>query len=146
MAIGEGSNIDGPVNRELRFSDQLSLHHNGPAQHPHYCGSCTNLSVDLPLHSPVTHKQVPKILELLHLRRELLSNMKRTSHPFPVENHGLGLEGADPHPSRFKLGCELPQCMLSALARGGQQDHVIRKQKRQNPLVPKRAPLALGCT
>ncbi|MEQ2220455.1 hypothetical protein ILYODFUR_005639 [Ilyodon furcidens] len=27
MAIGEGRNVDRPVNRELRFSDQLSLHH-----------------------------------------------------------------------------------------------------------------------
>ncbi|KAK5608742.1 hypothetical protein CRENBAI_020955 [Crenichthys baileyi] len=34
MAIGEGRNRDQPVNRELRFSAQLSLHHNGPAQCP----------------------------------------------------------------------------------------------------------------
>ncbi|MEQ2311990.1 hypothetical protein AMECASPLE_026368 [Ameca splendens] len=42
MTIGEGRNVDRPVNRELLFSAQLSLHHNGPAQRPHYCGSCTN--------------------------------------------------------------------------------------------------------
>ncbi|MEQ2309410.1 hypothetical protein AMECASPLE_038409 [Ameca splendens] len=41
MAIGEGRNVDLAVNRELRFSAQLSLHHNGPAQCPHYCGSRT---------------------------------------------------------------------------------------------------------
>ncbi|MED6280610.1 hypothetical protein CHARACLAT_012500 [Characodon lateralis] len=34
MAIGEGRNVDRPVNREFRFSAQLSLPHNGPAQHP----------------------------------------------------------------------------------------------------------------
>ncbi|MEQ2311570.1 hypothetical protein AMECASPLE_021524 [Ameca splendens] len=47
MAIGEARNADRPVNRELRFSAQLSLHHNGPAQCPHYCGSRTDLSVTL---------------------------------------------------------------------------------------------------
>ncbi|MED6253340.1 hypothetical protein ATANTOWER_027092 [Ataeniobius toweri] len=39
MAKGESRNVDRPVNRELRFSAQLSLHHNALAQHPHYCGS-----------------------------------------------------------------------------------------------------------
>ncbi|MED6270604.1 hypothetical protein CHARACLAT_012099 [Characodon lateralis] len=73
MAIGEGRNVDRPVNRELRFSAQLSLHHNGPAQRPHYCGSRTDPSVDLPLHSSLTHEQDPEILKLLHLRRELPS-------------------------------------------------------------------------
>ncbi|MED6234334.1 hypothetical protein ATANTOWER_027200 [Ataeniobius toweri] len=45
MAKGEGRNVDRPVNRELRFSAQLSLHHNGPAQRPHYCGSRTGSSL-----------------------------------------------------------------------------------------------------
>ncbi|MEQ2163244.1 hypothetical protein GOODEAATRI_028202 [Goodea atripinnis] len=31
MAIGEGRNVDRPVNQELRFSAQLSLYFNGPA-------------------------------------------------------------------------------------------------------------------
>ncbi|MEQ2249512.1 hypothetical protein ILYODFUR_030048 [Ilyodon furcidens] len=39
MPIGDGRNIDPPVNQELCFSAQLSLHHNGPAQRPHYCSS-----------------------------------------------------------------------------------------------------------
>ncbi|MEQ2294357.1 hypothetical protein AMECASPLE_003072 [Ameca splendens] len=47
MPIAEGRNVDRQVNRELHFSAQLSLHHNGPAQRPHYCGSRTNPSVDL---------------------------------------------------------------------------------------------------
>ncbi|MEQ2218505.1 hypothetical protein XENOCAPTIV_004102 [Xenoophorus captivus] len=34
MAIGEGRNVDRPVNRELRFSAQLSVHHNGPGTVP----------------------------------------------------------------------------------------------------------------
>ncbi|MED6271057.1 hypothetical protein CHARACLAT_016371 [Characodon lateralis] len=33
-AIGEGRNVDRPVNRELRFSAQLSVHHNGPGTVP----------------------------------------------------------------------------------------------------------------
>ncbi|MED6288751.1 hypothetical protein CHARACLAT_029646 [Characodon lateralis] len=47
-------NVDRPVNRELHVSAQLSLHHNGPAQRPHHCGSHTDPSVDLPLYSPLT--------------------------------------------------------------------------------------------
>ncbi|MEQ2183016.1 hypothetical protein GOODEAATRI_028238 [Goodea atripinnis] len=47
----------------------------------------------------------------------------------------------DLHPSGFTHSCEPPQCMLWVLARGGQQDHVICKKKRQNPLVPKPDPL-----
>ncbi|MEQ2241221.1 hypothetical protein ILYODFUR_023129 [Ilyodon furcidens] len=56
--IGEGRIEDRPVNREL------SLPHNRPTQLPHYCGSCTDPSVDLPLHSPLTCGQDPEILEL----------------------------------------------------------------------------------
>ncbi|MEQ2235089.1 hypothetical protein ILYODFUR_038064 [Ilyodon furcidens] len=137
MAIGEGRNVDRPVNREFHFSAQLTLHHKRLAERPRYCGSHTDPSVDLPLHSPFTREQDPKILELLQLRQELPSNLKRASHPFPVKNHALGLEGTDLHPSRFSLCCGLPQCMLLVLAREGQQDHVICKKKKQNQLVPK---------
>ncbi|MEQ2289434.1 hypothetical protein AMECASPLE_032975 [Ameca splendens] len=73
--ISEGRNVNRPVNQELRFSAQLSLHHNGPAQRPNYCDSCTDPSVDLPLHSSLTREQDPKILELLHLSQELHSNL-----------------------------------------------------------------------
>ncbi|MEQ2245980.1 hypothetical protein ILYODFUR_033654 [Ilyodon furcidens] len=118
MALGENRNVDQQVNRKLRSSAQLSLHHNRPAHHPHYCGRCTDPSVDLPLHSPLTCEQDPKILELLHLRQELPSNLKRTCHPFPVENHGLGVGGADLHPNCFTLGCEPPSaCCRSWLER-----------------------------
>ncbi|MEQ2284495.1 hypothetical protein AMECASPLE_022174 [Ameca splendens] len=82
MAVGKGRNIDRPVNRQLRFSAQLSLHHNELAHRPHYCSSRTDPSVDFPLHSPLTQGQDPKILELFHLRQELPSNLKRASHPF----------------------------------------------------------------
>ncbi|MEQ2195796.1 hypothetical protein XENOCAPTIV_018531 [Xenoophorus captivus] len=95
------------VNRELHFPAQLSLHQNRLAQRPRYCGSRTNSSVNLPLHFPLTHEHDPEILALLHLIQELPSNLKRASHPFPVENHGLKLGGADLHPSRFTLCCEL---------------------------------------
>ncbi|MED6278733.1 Arginine--tRNA ligase, cytoplasmic, partial [Characodon lateralis] len=42
-------------------------------ERPHHCGSRTT--------------------ELLHLRKELPSNLKRTRHPFLVKKHGLGLGG-----------------------------------------------------
>ncbi|XP_078478589.1 LOW QUALITY PROTEIN: uncharacterized protein LOC144739520 [Lampetra planeri] len=42
----------------------------------------------------------------------LSSNPEGAGHLFPVENHGLGLGGADSHPNRFTLGCEPPQRML----------------------------------
>ncbi|MEQ2288574.1 hypothetical protein AMECASPLE_023996 [Ameca splendens] len=79
MPISRGRNVDQPVNRELRLSTQLSLHYNGPAQHPYYCGGRTNSSVDLPLLSPLTHEQDPEIFELLQLRQKLPSNLKRAS-------------------------------------------------------------------
>ncbi|KAK3558676.1 hypothetical protein QTP86_023223, partial [Hemibagrus guttatus] len=53
-----------------------------------------------------------KILKLLHLRKELPSNLEGVSHLFLVENHGLRFGGADPHPSRFTLSFKMPQCML----------------------------------
>ncbi|MED6286016.1 hypothetical protein CHARACLAT_001394 [Characodon lateralis] len=53
--------IDRQVHREHRFSAQLSLHHNRPAQRPHYFGNRTDPSVDLPLHSHLTREQDPKI-------------------------------------------------------------------------------------
>ncbi|MED6261180.1 hypothetical protein ATANTOWER_001932 [Ataeniobius toweri] len=78
MLIGEGKNVDRPLNQDLNFSAQLCLHHNGLAQLHHYCGGHSNESVDLPLHC----EQDPELLELLQLRQELSSNLKRASHPF----------------------------------------------------------------
>ncbi|MEQ2243855.1 hypothetical protein ILYODFUR_011108, partial [Ilyodon furcidens] len=82
MAIGEGRNIDRPINRELRFLAQLSLHHNALAQHLQYRGCRTDPSVDLPLHSPLTHEQDPEILKLLHLRQELPLQPEEDKPPF----------------------------------------------------------------
>ncbi|MEQ2256765.1 hypothetical protein ILYODFUR_027479 [Ilyodon furcidens] len=48
---------------------------------------------------------------------------------------------SDLHPSHFTLGFKQPHFMLSVLARGSQQDHVICKKKKRNPLVPKPDPL-----
>ena len=59
-----------------------------------YCSRCTDPPVNL-------------FLELLHLRQELSPNPEGTRHLFAVENHGLGLGGADSHPSCFTLGCKL---------------------------------------
>ena len=67
MTIGESKNVDWPVNRELRLSTQLSLHHDRPIQRPHYCGHCTDPPVSLTLHPSLTREQDPKIL--LHLRQ-----------------------------------------------------------------------------
>ncbi|KAK3561835.1 hypothetical protein QTP86_017057 [Hemibagrus guttatus] len=91
---------------------KLLLHHNRPAHRPHYCCPCTDPSVNLTIHPSLTRKQDPEILKLLHLRKELPSNLEGASHLFPVENHGLRFGGADPHPSRFRLSCKMPQCML----------------------------------
>ncbi|MEQ2246181.1 hypothetical protein ILYODFUR_035603 [Ilyodon furcidens] len=87
MAIGEGRNIDRPVNRELCVSAWLSFHHNSSVHRPHYCRGCTDPSVDLPLLLPLTREQDPEILELFHFTQELPSNLKKPSHPFPDENH-----------------------------------------------------------
>ena len=70
MAIGEGRNVDLPVNRELRLLIQLSLHHDRPIQRLHYCGHCSDLPANLTFHPSLTREQDPKILtvfaECLH--------------------------------------------------------------------------------
>ena len=101
MAIDEGRNADWLVNRELRLSAQLSLHHDRPIQWPHYCGCCNNPPVSLVLHPSLTREQHPKIF--FHLRQGLSPNPDGVVHLFPVENHGLGLGGADSHPSLVTL-------------------------------------------
>ncbi|MED6287781.1 hypothetical protein CHARACLAT_019721 [Characodon lateralis] len=70
MAIGEGRNVDRLVNRELRFSAQLSLHHNGPAHHLPYCDGFTDPFVDLPLHSSLI--RIAKVFVCLHLHEHEL--------------------------------------------------------------------------
>ncbi|XP_078031325.1 uncharacterized protein LOC117266705 isoform X2 [Epinephelus lanceolatus] len=37
MTIGEGWDVEGPVNQKLRLLAQLRLHHDGPTQRPHHC-------------------------------------------------------------------------------------------------------------
>ncbi len=56
---------------------------------------------------------------------------------FLTEHHGLGLGGADSHPSRFTLGCKPPQCMPKVPVSRGQQDNIIHKKQRRNRVVPK---------
>ena len=63
MTIGEGRNVDWPVNWELRLSTQLSLHHDRPIQRLHYCGRCTDSPVNLTVHPSLTREQDPKILK-----------------------------------------------------------------------------------
>ncbi|MEQ2313805.1 hypothetical protein AMECASPLE_005728 [Ameca splendens] len=45
MTIGKGRNVDQPVNQELRFLAQFSLHHYGPAQCSHYAAVPIRLSI-----------------------------------------------------------------------------------------------------
>ena len=133
MTIGEGRNVDWPVNQELCLSAQVSLHHDRLIHWLHYCRHCTDLPVNLTLHAALTREQNPKILELPHSRQELSPNQEGASQLFPVENHGLRLGGADSHPSRFTLGCKPPQDMLEVLARRSQQDNMVYEKQRWNP-------------
>lgn len=56
------------------------------------------------------------VLKLLLLRQDLSSSLERTSHLFPIENHGIRLGGANAHHSRFTLGCKTPQYSLYVFA------------------------------
>lgn len=58
-----------------------------------------------------------EILELLHLRQGLSTDLVRTSHLFPVEDHDLELGGADSHPRHLTPNCKPPQQALKVLAR-----------------------------
>lgn len=42
VTIGEGWDVDGPVNWELYLKAQLSLRHNGLGAHLYYCWCCPN--------------------------------------------------------------------------------------------------------
>ena len=69
MTTGEGWNKDGTINLKLCLLAQLLLYHNWPEQHPHYCWqTLIRLSIS---HSQlaITREQDPKILKLLHLRK-----------------------------------------------------------------------------
>ncbi|XP_051993059.1 von Willebrand factor A domain-containing protein 7-like [Xyrauchen texanus] len=46
----------------------------------------------------------------------LTSYLKRAIHPFPAENHGLSLEGADSHPNLFTLSHKHPKYALEVTA------------------------------
>ncbi len=68
MTIGESRHIDWPVNRELRLAAQLFLHHDRPVHRPHYCRSCTDPSVKLPLKNipgldPWTRKNANNLIQ-----------------------------------------------------------------------------------
>ena len=75
MAIGEGWDVDWPVNRELCLLAQLSLVHNRLPQRPRHCWRCPNPSVNLPFNFSLTREQNPEILELLHLEKQLSPNL-----------------------------------------------------------------------
>lgn len=83
-----------------------TLPFNGTVYQPHNCRGCTNPPV--------------------HLTLDLSNNPAKARHPFLVENNALRLGGADCHPSRFTLGCTLPQHMLKVLGFWGQQDIICR--------------------
>ena len=125
----------------LRLSGDGSQGQLSEQGHPEFCGRCTDPPVNLTLHPSLTSEQDPKILELLHLRQELSPNSEGASHLFQVENHGLRLGGADFHLSCFTLSCKLPQNMLEVLARRSQQDNIVCKKQRWNPLAPEPDPL-----
>lgn len=93
MTIGEKGSLDWPVNQELHISTFFFFHHNSPVHRPHSGGGCIILPVSLTLHLSLTHEQDPAIPELLHLRQDLCTNLESARHPFPDENHCLGLEG-----------------------------------------------------
>lgn len=60
-------------------------------QFSHYCRCRKNPPVDLPLHSPLTCKQDPEVLEILDLGQNLLPG--KALQPFLTENHGLRFGG-----------------------------------------------------
>lgn len=49
-------------------------------QYPHHCSRSINLSVDLPLPSPLTLEQDLEKLKLLHLGKELVSDPEWALH------------------------------------------------------------------
>ena len=103
----------------------------------HHCGCRTDPPINLPLHSSLTRKQDPEILELLHLGKDLIPNMERAFHPFPAEDHSLGFGGADSHPSRSTLGCE------SLQSRPDDANRTTSSAKSRDPILrsPNRTPL-----
>jgi len=67
VSIGEGWDVDGPINQELRLPAHLCLSPRRSGALPHHCRSNTKLPIDLTLHSTLTCNLDPKILEHLRL-------------------------------------------------------------------------------
>ncbi|MEQ2301998.1 hypothetical protein AMECASPLE_001869 [Ameca splendens] len=94
MAIGECWNVDRP------FTFRLSSLFTSMDRHSVLITAAAAL-IRLSLSRSILPSLVNKTPK--YLRQELPSNLKRTSHTFPVENHGLGLGGADLHRSHTCL-------------------------------------------
>lgn len=80
------------LNQEHCLLIQLSLCVDRSVQRPDHCRRSTSSPIDLPLHSSVVCKQVPKILKLLYLGQNLFPNSEKALYHFPVQDHGLDLE------------------------------------------------------
>lgn len=126
MIIGEGRNVDQPVNGEICFLAYLSLYHNRLVQHLHDSGIA-----DLLLHYTLTSEQDPKIPQALPL-----FDLKRASLHFSTKNSGLRPGDTDLHLIYFTLN---PPCMLWVSQEGGEKTHL--QNEGGNPLGIKQDPV-----
>ena len=110
---GEGWNVGGPGNRELRLPAQVLLHHNGPVQQPSMTADAApiRLSISCSIFPSLVNKTLRYLNSFAWGSKSLPTRMGALPR-FPAENHGHGLGGADSHPDRFTLSCKPPQCML----------------------------------
>lgn len=115
MGIGDGRNIDWPVNWQLCFHAQLPLHNRlvGEIQTP--CQQDCCLSTNHLIHIPLTREQDHETLKLTLVNNwSLIWNVNCTFFA-----HGLIFGGADSPHSSFTLSCKLPYWLSQKLIKTG---------------------------
>ncbi|KAK3506182.1 hypothetical protein QTP70_003066 [Hemibagrus guttatus] len=113
---------------------------------PFRCGGAAapNPPKGFMIHPAITHKQDPKILKLLHLRKELTSKLEGASHLFPVENHGLRFGGADPHPSPSHSAAKCPSACCKSWLEGANRTTSSAKSSDEILWSPNQTPSSPG--
>ena len=128
MTMGEGWNADRPVNRKLcqrsgTVPALLQLPHRSacPSHAPFYPNSWTR----------------PEILELFHLRQQLIPNTEGAIHRFSAESHGLRLDAMVHTWLQTALVCARGHGQMKPTEPSSAKsiDAILRSSKQTSPIL-----------
>lgn len=87
--------------------------------------------------SPIHLWTIPRDTWWPHEGWQLTPNQKEAINRSLAEKQGPRLGGADSHPDCFKLSCKLPPGAFEVTVWWGRKKHIISKNQRRDPEVPK---------